>query len=101
MEKQAIIQTIISKTVEVLGAFEMKSRKTVNCEPRQVVMYLILHRFKELKLTQDRAGEVFNYSHGNAIHGAKRISGLITGDKKLKSNVELIEKNIRDAINLN
>ena len=100
-KKLNLIRTIFLKTVDVIGCFDFKSRKRLHTERRQVIMYLILKRFTDYSLTQNAAGEVFNYSHGNSAKGAENIENLISVDKKLKLQVELIELKVREALKQN
>ena len=101
MTKQTLINTVISKTVEVFGEFDLKSRKTEHKEPRQIVIYLLLNRFKLYKFTQAESGQIFGFGHTNARHAARRIKDLITVDKKFRNDIELIESKIRETIKLN
>jgi chromosomal replication initiation ATPase DnaA len=101
MTKQALINTVILKTVEVFGEFDKVSRKQSHRETRQIIMYLLLNRFKLYRFTQSEVGEIFGFDPANARHAARRIKDLITYDKMLNDNIKTIETNIRDTIKLN
>lgn len=66
-----------------------KTRKREYVFARQICMALML---KHTKLTLNRIGEMFNKDHATVLHSQKTISNLCYSSKKIKSEVQELEK---------
>ena len=80
---------------DLLDKETLSNRSREVLVPRQIAMYFIR---KYTTLGYNEAGQLFNKTHATVINAEKQVKDLISFNKKIRRDVEVIEENIKKNV---